>query len=116
VLPLFGPSNVRDAVGLGVDLYTTAPGPYLPHSTDAPVTAVRVTDGVDLRARNIEALDVIEQSSIDFYSQLKSIVRQRRRVDLNLVRPVKDDSGADDLVDPGATPPDPAAPATPKKP
>ncbi|MDB5865597.1 MAG: hypothetical protein JWO70_3403 [Betaproteobacteria bacterium] len=109
VLPLFGPSNVRDAIGLGVDLYSTAPGPYLPHSSSDAVNAVRIADGVDQRSRNIEGLDVIEQGSLDFYSQLKSIVRQRRQVTLREVRPVKDDPANDDLRDPLAPPvPDPA--------
>lgn len=104
VLPLFGPSNVRDAIGRGVDLYTTAPGPYLPHSTSDAVTAVRVADGVDLRSRNIEALDVIEKTALDYYTQLKSIVRQRRAADLRQVRPVPARPGADDLLDPIAPP------------
>ncbi len=107
VLPIFGPSNVRDAVGLGVDFYTTAPGPYLPHSSSDAVNAVRISDGVDLRSRNIEALALIEESALDFYSQLKSIVQQRRQVDLREVRPV------DDAADPLR---DPAAPATPEAP
>jgi phospholipid-binding lipoprotein MlaA len=114
VLPLFGPSNVRDAIGLGVDIYSTAPGPYLPNSSSDAVTAVRVADGVDLRSRNIEALDVIEQSSLDFYAQLKSIVRQRRQVTLREVRPVKDDPANDDLRDPLAPPTPDAPPAKDK--
>jgi phospholipid-binding lipoprotein MlaA len=104
VLPIFGPSNVRDAVGLGVDLFTTAPGPYLPHSSSDAVIAVRIGDGVDLRSRTIDGLDLIEKSSIDYYAQLKSIVRQRRQVDLRAVRPVKDEPGERDLIDPGAPP------------
>jgi phospholipid-binding lipoprotein MlaA len=122
VLPLFGPSNVRDAIGLGVDVFTTPPGPYLPHSTSDAVTAVRVADGIDLRSRNIDALDVIEKTALDFYTQLKSIVQQRRLVDLRAVRPVKDDPANEDLRDPGAPPaPDgppgkPAAAAEPPAP
>ncbi|MEA3154249.1 MAG: hypothetical protein QOK44_1838, partial [Betaproteobacteria bacterium] len=53
---------------------------------------------------NIDALDVIEKTSLDFYSQLKSIVRQRRQVDLRAVRPVKDEPGDSGLLDPGAPP------------
>ncbi len=100
---MFGPSNTRDAVGLGVDFYTTAPGPYLPNSSSDAVTAVRIADGIDLRSRNIEGLDIIEQGALDFYAQLKSIVRQRRHADLNAVRPVSDPP-QDDLIDPGAQP------------
>jgi phospholipid-binding lipoprotein MlaA len=104
VLPVFGPSNFRDAVGLGVDVFTTAPGPYLPNSSGDAVTALRVADGIDTRARNIEGLDLIEKASLDFYAQLKSIVRQRRDAELSVVRPVKTRPG-DVLEDPGAAPP-----------
>jgi phospholipid-binding lipoprotein MlaA len=101
VLPVFGPSNVRDTVGLGVDFYTTAPGPYLPDSRSDAVVAVRIADGIDTRARNIEGLDLIEKGSLDFYAQLRSIVRQRRDAELSEVRPVKPRPG-DELDDPGA--------------
>lgn len=104
VLPIFGPSNLRDAVGLPVDLYTTAPGTYLPHSSSAATIGVRVADGLDTRARAIEGLDIIEKSSLDFYAQLKSIVRQRRDAELSKVRPVKPRPG-DELDDPEAPKP-----------
>jgi phospholipid-binding lipoprotein MlaA len=103
VLPVFGPSNVRDAVGLGVDMYTTAPGTYLPNSSSDAVVAMRIADGVDTRARNIEGLEIIENGSLDFYAQLKSIVRQRRDAELAKVRPVKPRPG-DELDDPAAPP------------
>jgi phospholipid-binding lipoprotein MlaA len=102
VLPLFGPSNVRDAVGLAVDVYSTPPGPYLPNSSSGAVVAARVTDGIDLRSRNIEGLDVVEKTSLDFYTQLKSIVRQRRAADLREVRPLT--GHRDDLIDPAPQP------------
>lgn len=103
VLPVFGPSNVRDTVGLGVDFVTTAPGQYLPDSRSDAVVAMRVAEGVDARARNIEGLDLIEKSSLDFYAQLRSIVRQRRDAELAVVRPVKPRPG-DELDDPAAPP------------
>jgi phospholipid-binding lipoprotein MlaA len=101
VLPVLGPSNVRDGVGAIADLYTTPPGPSLPHSSSDAVVGLRVADGVDTRARNIEGLDVIEKASLDFYAQLKSIVRQRRDAELSQVRPVKPRPG-DELDDPGS--------------
>jgi phospholipid-binding lipoprotein MlaA len=103
VLPILGPSNVRDGIGSLADLYTTPPGPDLPHSSSDAVIGQRVADGVDTRARNIEGLDVIEKASLDFYSQLKSIVRQRRDAELSVVRPVTPRPG-DELDDPGASP------------
>ena len=103
VLPVFGPSNARDTVGLVADLYSTAPGPYLPRSRSAAVIALHVADGVDTRARNIEGLDLIEQSALDFYAQVKSIVRQRRDAELSHVRPVRPRPG-EELEDPGGPP------------
>jgi phospholipid-binding lipoprotein MlaA len=101
VLPVLGPSNVRDAIGLGVDMYTTAPGPYLPNSSSDAVTALRVANGIDMRARNIDGLDTLERGALDFYAQLKSVVRQRRDAELAKVRPVKPRPG-EALDDPGA--------------
>ncbi len=109
VLPLFGPSNVRDGIGLGVDLFTTAPGPYLPNSSSDAVTALRVAEGIDLRSRSIEALDVIERTALDYYAQLRSIVRQRRAAELRAARPGAKEPATDELIDPGA----PAAPVRP---
>jgi phospholipid-binding lipoprotein MlaA len=87
-----------------VDFYTTAPGPYWPNSSSDAVVALRVADGIDTRARNIDGLDVIERGSLDFYAQLKSIARQRRDAELAKVRPVKPRPG-EELDAPAAPPP-----------
>jgi len=91
VLPFFGPSNARDALGFGVDLATeghTNPVAGLVHQDDR--TTVNVTLGViygiDLRERNIEILDAIESTSIDFYGTLRSISQQHRRAELRKAR------------------------------
>ena len=38
--------------------------------------------GIDARARNIETLDEIERTSIDFYATLRSLYNQRRQSDI----------------------------------
>jgi phospholipid-binding lipoprotein MlaA len=87
VLPFLGPSNARDTLGLGVDLLTeghTNPVAGLVDPDDR--TTVNVTLGViygiDLRERNIDTLDVIESTSIDFYATLRSISQQHRHAEL----------------------------------
>ena len=35
-------------------------------------------NGIDQRSRNIEVLDEIERSSVDFYAAIRSLYRQRR--------------------------------------
>ena len=75
VLPFFGPSNLRDGIGFGVDLFTEGRvNPLAAAIDDDDRTTVNVTLGVvygiDLRERNIETLDAIESTSIDFYATL----------------------------------------------
>ena len=84
VLLFFGPSNVRDALGLGVDLVTTPPALILHGHTGTIVNfAVGVVDGMDLRSRNIETIDEIKASAIDYYAHMRSISRQYRQSQLD---------------------------------
>ena len=103
VLLFFGPSNVRDAFGLGVDLFTTPPGVFVPgHAGLVTGFAVGTIDGMDLRSRNIESLDEIKASALDYYTHLKSIAQQRREAELREAR-----GGAKEppeLIDPGTSP------------
>ncbi|MEO8345607.1 MAG: VacJ family lipoprotein [Betaproteobacteria bacterium] len=101
VLPLFGPSNVRDAFGMAVDLYTTPPAHLFPGSTGLWVNVgVYTASGFDLRARNIETLDEIKKSALDYYAQFRSIARQYRDGQLRAARGLAEHP--EDLVDPGA--------------
>ena len=101
VLLFFGPSNVRDEFGLGVDLFTTPPALVVTgHEGTVTNFAVGTVDGMDLRARNIETLDQIKASALDLYSSLKSITRQRREAQLREARGVN--QGPQELIDPDA--------------
>lgn len=100
VLLLFGPSNFRDALGLGVDLFTTPPALVVSgHAGTVTNLVVGTVDGMDLRSRNIESLDEIKASALDLYAHLKSITRQRREAQL------REAGGAtqepQELIDPG---------------
>ncbi len=109
MLPLFGPTNLRDALGTGVDAYASPFGRIGSTSTRREVSgAVGVTDGIDLRSRNIETLETIEANAIDFYAYLRSVWRQNRQATL---REAREGAPDDELTDPGAvTRPAPAAP------
>ncbi len=104
VLPFFGPSNFRDAVGLGVDTYASPTGHIGSRDTRRKVgLAVGVTDGIDLRSRNIESLDALEENSLDFYAYLRSVSRQHRQATL---REARGEEREEELIDPGATVPE----------
>ena len=106
VLVFFGPSDVRDALGLGVDLATTPPAlVFQGHDAKVASFAVGVVGGIDLRARNMDALDAIKASSLDYYTHFKSIWRQHRAATLREGRGLP--PTPPELIDPGATPPDP---------
>lgn len=78
-LPVFGPSDVRDAVGFGVDL---AADPFTIEFLLAPLREaiyVRYTTiPLDFRARNMAAIDDINRNSLDPYATQRSIGTQLR--------------------------------------
>ncbi len=84
MLPLFGPSNPRDAVGMVVD-FLVDPFNIWAGNTDRDfaIFARSGTRAVDLRAIHMEALDELEKSSLDFYASIRSLYRQRRANEIN---------------------------------
>lgn len=101
VLLFFGPSNLRDAFGLGVDLATTPPLAVHGRAAEMASAAVGVVDGIDLRARNIETLDEIKADALDFYSRMRSLWQQQRMTQLRDARAGGEEP--DELLDPGAS-------------
>jgi phospholipid-binding lipoprotein MlaA len=82
VLPLFGPSNIRDAIGLGVDT-VMSPWKYAVSLGDTEIEdAFAISDmamsGITRREANIEGYDALREGSLDFYAQMRSVYRQYR--------------------------------------
>lgn len=81
MLPLLGPSNVRDAAGFGVDVAADpirwATGPI--GDVDAFSPSRTAANFVDSRERNLGRLEEVRESSIDFYATLRSLYHQRRQ-------------------------------------
>ncbi|NQW00724.1 MAG: VacJ family lipoprotein [Rhodospirillales bacterium] len=79
MLPVFGPSNPRDTVGLVVDLLTDPFNRWASNSGQPQAAYSRAgAETVDRRAQNIELLNEVEKSSLDFYAAIRSLYRQRR--------------------------------------
>ena len=85
VLPVLGPSTVRDTFGsfvnvLGGDPYYNASthgnNEYL---SDSVYLTTKVLSGVDFRAKNLESIDNLEKNSIDFYASVRSLYLQDRQ-------------------------------------
>ena len=79
VLPLFGPSDVRDALGLGVDSLLHPTFFFLP-GVDA--LFFNTSSGFSERESHYEELKALEESSIDYYSALRSGYMQNREAQI----------------------------------
>lgn len=84
MLPILGPSNPRDAVGLAVDSYLDPFFWGLTVHYGATNSGLYrwVVTGIDERSRNIESFDEIQKNAIDLYAQLRSLWRQHRAAEL----------------------------------
>lgn len=79
VLPLFGPSTVRDGVGLGVDTLAS-PLTYAGAATLIQ-TGAKALDG---RSRFLDEFNDLERNSLDLYAAVRSFYLQNRRADLGV--------------------------------
>jgi phospholipid-binding lipoprotein MlaA len=84
VLPILGPSNPRDAAGRVVDLLLNPTFWLLP--TDASIAKTSV-DGINYRSQNIETIDELRRTSLDFYTATRSLFLQLRAAELRNGRP-----------------------------
>ena len=106
VLPVLGPSNPRDVVGMVADSYAD-PFSYLAYDYGAEVAdyARWGAEGLDERAQNIQNLDEIERTSIDLYAAIRSLFRQHRASELRHGEPAPTPIDMEELYkDPGAPP------------
>ncbi len=85
VLPVLGPSTVRDTFGSFVNLL--GGDPYYNASThgnneylsDSLYMKTKIMTGVDFRAKNLESIDNLEKNSMDFYASVRSLYLQDRQ-------------------------------------
>lgn len=82
VLPVIGPTNARDGVGLAID---GAVDPFSIITFSISSTAGWIYAGsrfgatvVDTRSRTLYALDDLERNSVDYYAALRSAYTQQR--------------------------------------
>jgi len=85
VLPVLGPSTIRDTAGsflnlLGGDPWHNASmhgnNEFL---TTSEFVTTKIIGGIDFRAKNIDSLENLEKNSIDFYASVKSLYLQDRQ-------------------------------------
>ena len=80
VLPLLGPSNARDGIGLAVDTVSDPFSNWAKRNGYEKLVYTRTgVDLIDRRSQNIETIDQLRESSIDFYTTVRSVYQQYRR-------------------------------------
>jgi phospholipid-binding lipoprotein MlaA len=87
VIPMMGPDPPRDIAGDVGDIFLD-PLTYIKfHGSDTWYAVRSGVSVLDLRARNVDNLDQIERSSIDFYATTRSLYRQYRNSEIRNGKP-----------------------------
>ncbi len=106
VLPVIGPSTVRDTIGSLVSLsggdawYNITVKNDTQYLKESDYYYSKLTEGVDFRAKNLEAFDSLEKTSVDFYATVRSLYiqdRKRKIKNLKVKTDTLDDSDWDTL-------------------
>ena len=85
VLPVLGPTTVRDTLGSIVNLtggdpwYNVTIGADTKFFENSDYYYSRLATGVDFRAKNLEAFDNLEKNSLDLYASVRSLYLQDRK-------------------------------------
>ena len=85
VLPVLGPSTVRDTVGSLISMnggdawHNITVRNDTQYFKESDYWTSRIASGVDFRAKNLEAFDAMEKNSVDLYATVRSLYLQDRK-------------------------------------
>ena len=84
MLPIFGPSSVRDSIGLGVDaVFNPLSFAYRMNNIGLEARlSGPVVRGVTTREKYLDYVDEMKASSLDFYATMRSLYRQKRKKEI----------------------------------
>jgi phospholipid-binding lipoprotein MlaA len=83
VLPLIGPSNLRDAFGFGLEWMTDPINMYSANVDEQSIGLTRTAvEGVSSAEKNKELLENLRKTSTDFYLTSRSMYLQKREKDI----------------------------------
>ena len=106
VLPVLGPSTVRDTAGSFVNIlggdawYNISAGKDTQYFSDFDYYATRAGSGIDFRAKNIDSFENLEKNSMDFYASVRSLYLQDRQLKIansNEITETQDDSDWEEI-------------------
>ncbi len=86
VLPLFGPSNLRDTTGMVMTMMTDPINAYAINEGEAWVVPMRTAvNAVDQRSKIIDEVNALRDNSLDYYAAVRSSYYQNRNAAINNV-------------------------------
>ena len=86
VLPLFGPSNLRDTSGMVLTMLTDPINAYAVNEGEAWLVPMRTaTNAVDQRSQIIDEVNALRDNSVDYYAAVRSSYYQNRKAAINNV-------------------------------
>ena len=105
VLPVLGPSTVRDTAGsvvnlLGGDAWYNVTVKMTQNILKMEIYSIKISYRCDFRAKNIESFDNLEKNAVDFYASVKSLYlqdRQQKILNSNGIIEAMDDSDWDEI-------------------
>jgi len=84
VLPLFGPSNLRDTTGMIMTMMTDPINAYATNEGEAWVVPLRTAaNAVDQRSKIIDEVNALRDNSLDYYAAVRSSYYQNRKAAIN---------------------------------
>ena len=106
VLPVLGPSTIRDTAGsfaniLGGDAwYNVTIANDTKHFSDFDYYSSRLGSGIDFRAKNLDSFENLEKNSMDFYASVRSLYlqdRQQKIANSNTITETQNDSDWEEI-------------------
>ena len=83
VLPIFGPSNVRDTAGMIMTYVTDPINAYAISEGEAWIVPLRTaTNAVDQRSKIIDEVNALRDNSVDYYAAVRSSYYQNRKASI----------------------------------
>ncbi len=84
VLPLFGPSNLRDTTGMIMTMMTDPINSYAVSQGEAWIVPMRTAaNAVDQRSKIIDEVNALRDNSVDYYAAVRSSYYQNRNAAIN---------------------------------
>ncbi len=80
VLPIFGPSNLRDSAGMFLTVATDPFNAYAVREGEGWIVPLRTaTNAVDKRSKIIDEVNALRNNSVDYYAAVRSSYYQNRK-------------------------------------